>query len=1005
MDTFEAFYVALEFPVDRGSDALVLGGVRSAGTSEVLHDLDGYDPNTEVVFEGRTHFWAEIDGERGLFRLSEDGTLDFVAALGALPVARRGGGGAFEAKAVTLDDALFIMLQDGLHRIDADGAVTQIVEADFRTGSGRLVAAEEFVFAAHSDGSTTTLWQVEADGRVEALLAQPGRNPDLASVGEVTLLQVDGLGEAGTLDSITVDGEIERLALPGPFGSVPPEPLDVTGTGETLFVNSSDGVWSFAEGTFENEIPSSLLPSNSVLEIAEVGDRLYTADTSTLYRLEDLDGEVRLLEIDEPFDDGAFTDSPDLSPIGETLYYRKQIFLDGVGQVNNGLHRVDANDAVSVIADAAGLPLAGVLSVFPAPPLGAPEPTLVEDGGVVDDGDAVPIGITAQGEIETPEATDTVSVTLEEGQGYIFDVAALTPPPAPEEDGAPGPGDVVASIEDAPPFDPILRLFDQDGNLIAEDDDSAGNLGPRIFFTAPEGGGVFFLEIGSYLGETAGRYQITTAFGAPPPVPEELPDRVASDLSSAVFLQPNNGTEGMLEIGEDKDVFATELTGGQTYRVALTGSTADGAAPIPDAFLRILDAEGETLVSDDDGGPGLDAQILFTAPESGTFFIEAASFVGELGGSAGAYTLTISDDLKIDAPSLPETAEAPVRVLGDATDEVLRDGNPGTTTIDGGQGNDRLVGFEGNDTILGGEGDDTIIDRIGDNFVFGEAGADRITTGAGNDSIDGGTGVDVVKSDLGDDRVALGAGDDIALTGGGDDTVSGGTGADVIKTSDGADEVDGGDDPDVVLSGAGDDIVLGGAGDDVVKASTGDDTVELGDGDDFVFGFRGQDTLFGGAGNDTLRAEIGNDLIEGGAGDDRIVAGPGFDTIRFREGFGEDRILDFRLSSDTLDFTEHGSVRSRDDLDLVVVGQNVVIDDGAGGRIVLAGTLGNPDWGPETGFFDLDDITMLFSEAPVAPVAPPVVAVDPPITDRRFVFQPDDPFLDNFEKDGRFGEA
>ncbi|WP_093257109.1 hypothetical protein [Rubrimonas cliftonensis] len=79
------------------------------------------------------------------------------------------------------------------------------------------------------------------------------------------------------------------------------------------------------------------------------------------------------------------------------------------------------------------------------------------------------------------------------------------------------------------------------------------------------------------------------------------------------------------------------------------------------------------------------------------------------------------------------------------------------------------------------------------------------------------------------------------------------------------------------------------------------------------------------------------DVVEGGAGDDRIILGPGRDRLILREGFDEDRVLDFRVGSDVLDFTEHIGVSSLQDLTVSQIGGSTVLLDRIGGRLVLTG--------------------------------------------------------------------
>jgi hypothetical protein len=88
-------------------------------------------------------------------------------------------------------------------------------------------------------------------------------------------------------------------------------------------------------------------------------------------------------------------------------------------------------------------------------------------------------------------------------------------------------------------------------------------------------------------------------------------------------------------------VYPTELKQGQVYIIDLESYDGNRDKNRPDFFdtyLRIEDAGGKEVASDDDGGEGLNARILFTPQASGTYRIIATSFSG---GATGPYVLRI----------------------------------------------------------------------------------------------------------------------------------------------------------------------------------------------------------------------------------------------------------------------------------------------------------------------------------------------------------------------------
>lgn len=197
---------------------------------------------------------------------------------------------------------------------------------------------------------------------------------------------------------------------------------------------------------------------------------------------------------------------------------------------------------------------------------------------------------------------------------------------------------------------------------------------------------------------------------------------------------------------------------------------------------------------------------------------------------------------------------------------------------------DVLVGTAKGEDIVGLGGDDQIRARSGDDVVRG---------GDGNDTMFGGDGADLL------------------IGGTGNDTLVGNKGTDTLKGNKGDDLLKGGGHADKILGQAGNDRISGGVGADVLIGGSGADTLK-GDG--------GDDRLKGGNGSDSLNGGAKDDVLVGGAGNDVLTGGPGRDVFRFREGDGQDRILDFEVGEDRLDIgTSPGPVS------IVQDGENVVL--------------------------------------------------------------------------------
>lgn len=171
-------------------------------------------------------------------------------------------------------------------------------------------------------------------------------------------------------------------------------------------------------------------------------------------------------------------------------------------------------------------------------------------------------------------------------------------------------------------------------------------------------------------------------------------------------------------------VNATGTGAGGWYKIELAAGTiisldVDGIADpnIHDSWIRLVDAEGNIVAENDDGGGdpgsshGRDSSLVHIVKETGTYYIVQGAW-SEEGDEDGwleavpvgsQYTLNVSVDF-------PEPPAAP----GEAARDTLNGGN-GDDLLDGGAGADLLIGGQGFDSFrfsseLGGGN----IDRIQD---------------------------------------------------------------------------------------------------------------------------------------------------------------------------------------------------------------------------------------------------------------------------------------------------
>lgn len=297
-------------------------------------------------------------------------------------------------------------------------------------------------------------------------------------------------------------------------------------------------------------------------------------------------------------------------------------------------------------------------------------------------------------------------------------------------------------------------------------------------------------------------------------------------------------------------------------------------------------------------------------------------------------------------------------IRGGAGQEVLH-GDDGEDLIYGGIGNDELRGGNHNDRLYGGAHHDTLFGGNGWDKLYGEGGNDIIWGGNGNDLALGDDGDDVIHGEEGNDELRGNAGDD---------KIYGGNGEDILYGSDGADEIHGGNHDDFIHGGNSDDLLYGGGFDDEINGGIGNDRIHGGSGYDLIYGGSGADLIWGDNGADEIHMESGNDTFYdnaqsddhgadtvyggdgrdrffGGGGNDTLSGGAGVDSFIFFANNGRDRIVDFALDLERIEFRIAG-LRFQD-LNIFNRNGDAVVDYGSG-QVILedinANALGADDF-------------------------------------------------------------
>jgi Ca2+-binding RTX toxin-like protein len=121
-----------------------------------------------------------------------------------------------------------------------------------------------------------------------------------------------------------------------------------------------------------------------------------------------------------------------------------------------------------------------------------------------------------------------------------------------------------------------------------------------------------------------------------------IDDYPFSTQTTGSVVVDSAGSIGVIDFSDDADLFKVTLVAGTRYTFNLSSTTSGLADP----YLQLYSSSAELLASDDDSGGLNNSQIIFTALNSGTYYLGAMDF----GAGTGRYVLTaktfqnVSDD-------------------------------------------------------------------------------------------------------------------------------------------------------------------------------------------------------------------------------------------------------------------------------------------------------------------------------------------------------------------------
>ena len=538
-------------------------------------------------------------------------------------------------------------------------------------------------------------------------------------------------------------------------------------------------------------------------------------------------------------------------------------------------------------------------------------------GGPVHSGGDVPgddtttvelaVGETYDGELETTGDRDWIRVELEAGQRYEISL-----------DGS----------GDTPLSDPLVRLYDAAGNLLAVNDDGGPGLNSLLAYTA-QTTGVYYIEVDAFSGAYTGGY--TVGLDVVEPLEEYTYEQIANFLSQGYWgtnyaLHFDPGNDGIITV----DLTGLEEGGANAARMALqlwsdvANLTFQEVSSGADITFDDEDSGAYASFSWDGQGNITSASINISKTWSGNpgdqlYSYWLQTYIHEVGhtlglGHGGPYNG--SADYANDAAYLNDSHQMSIMsyfwpnentwldadfqwTLTPQIADILAVQTQYGTPTDTRTGN-TTYGFNSN---AGRE----VFDA--NNFSSGAFPAMTIFDSAGTDTLDfsgfdvdqiidlAAAGVSSVGGMTGNLLIALNTIIERAIGGGGNDTLSGNGVNNTIWGNAGDDTINGLGGNDFLLGGLGNDTLEGGDGDDILDGGDGNDTLEGGDGVDRIYGGAGRDAVGGGVGNDILIGGDGDDVLNGQGGADKIRGGNDDDTIR---GGADDDILLGQNGADTV---------------------------------------------------------------------------------------------------------
>jgi hypothetical protein len=184
-----------------------------------------------------------------------------------------------------------------------------------------------------------------------------------------------------------------------------------------------------------------------------------------------------------------------------------------------------------------------------------------------------------------------------------------------------------------------LYLMDSAGQLLFEDNDSAGNGDAQIVYTLPETDAYLIIasRMGQTQGTTSGSYLLDLQSDSPAPTVEDTGEAVLpADYEGLPQIAYGETLEGELTADSFRDVYVFQGQAGDSVIIEMNSLNEDDANAL-DPLLVLLDSARIPLADNDDIEDGVirNSRIEFTLLDTAYYAIVATRFDQENGVSVG----------------------------------------------------------------------------------------------------------------------------------------------------------------------------------------------------------------------------------------------------------------------------------------------------------------------------------------------------------------------------------